>query len=76
MKEMVCLSKEEILRIDNQSIFIMHRKKGMWWDIADGVSTMLDIDDLYLSGSDTWLDCNEYGYEWVAYRKSKKDANL
>lgn len=30
---------------------------------------MLDIDELYLSESDMFLDCNEYEDQWLVYKK-------
>lgn len=66
-KNLVPLSEYEILRVSDEPIFISHKTKGMWWDMADGVYSVLDMNELYLSGSDTWLDCNKYKEQWIAY---------
>jgi|GEM_PF-4068646 len=69
---MIRITEYEILRIHDEPVFIEHKSKGSWWDHADGVHSFMDMNDLYLSKIDTWLDCNEYGDTWIAYRKGKE----
>lgn len=70
---MIQLTKYEVLRVHDEPIYIEHKTRGSWWDVADGVYSVMDCNDLYLSESDTWLDCNEYGKTWTAYRKGAEE---
>lgn len=63
------LTAYEVLWVHDEPIYIEHKTKGSWWDHAEYVHAFMDMNDLYLKETDTWLDCNEYGETWVAYRK-------
>ena len=62
-----CLSLQQVLRLNDKPVYIEHKELGCWSDHADGVYTLHDMSYLYLERTDTWLDCNGYGNEWLAY---------
>lgn len=70
MENLIKLNLQEVLWIrEDVEIYIEHQTKGSWWDVSDGVYSFMDLNDLHLKKTDTWLDCNEYGNTWTAYRK-------
>lgn len=71
LKNLVPLSRYKMLRVFDEELFICHKSKGMWWDRTSGVFSMPDINELYLSESDIFLDCNEYEDQWLVYRRGE-----
>ncbi len=61
------LTEKEVLFLDNEPIIVRHKEKGEWKDIAEGVESFMDMNDLKLKNSGIYLQMEEYGDKWVAF---------
>lgn len=63
------LAKTDVELIDNEPVTIWHREHGRWNDIAVGVDSFMDMNDLKLA-SGRWLSMETYGNAWVCYKRN------